>query len=204
MGASTGLPGQAVQDRQSLVSALKNYKTNFNEEREFIPRFIELLKDEDAYQRHHLPGHITASSWIVNTDGSKVLLVKHAALKKWLQPGGHADGDENVMRVALKEVEEETGLTNLTTVGSEIFDVDIHLIPARKDLSFPAHDHYDVRFLFQASETDELKISHESTDLQWIEMKNLEKFNGEMSILRLRSKLVPGLTGHPPASRTGF
>jgi 8-oxo-dGTP pyrophosphatase MutT (NUDIX family) len=186
-----------VQDRGSLISALRNYKTRFDEEREFIPRFIELLKHEDAYQRLHLPGHITASSWIINTDGSKVLLVKHAALKKWLQPGGHADGDENVLRVALKEANEETGLTNLTPVGEGIFDIDIHVIPARKDLSFPAHDHYDVRFLFQASETDELKISDESTDLCWIEMNELEKFNAEMSILRLRTKLVPGLTGYP-------
>ncbi|HMJ67282.1 MAG TPA: NUDIX hydrolase [Cyclobacteriaceae bacterium] len=180
---------QAVQDRQSLLSALRDYKTNFDEEREFISRFIVLLQHPDSYERTHLPGHITASSWIINKEGSKVLLVKHAALKKWLQPGGHADGDENVFRVAVREANEETGLTNLIPVGSGFLDIDIHLIPARKDLSFPEHDHYDVRFLFQADETDELKISEESTDLRWIELKDLEKFNPEISILRLRSKL---------------
>lgn len=178
-----------INDRPSLIQALRDYKTRFDEEREFIPRFLSLLQHPAAYQRKHLPGHITASSWIVNNDGSKVLLVKHAALKKWLQPGGHADGDENVFRVALKEVNEETGLINLTRVGSGILDIDIHLIPARKDLSFPAHDHYDVRFLFQADETDELKISDESTDLRWIELTDLEKFNSEISVLRLRSKV---------------
>jgi 8-oxo-dGTP pyrophosphatase MutT (NUDIX family) len=195
---SPGLPGQGGQ---SLITALRDYKTIFDEEREFIPRFIQLLQHPDSFQRHHLPGHITASSWIISNDGSKVLLVKHAALKKWLQPGGHADGDENVMRVAIKEANEETGLTNLTPVGSGILDIDIHPIPARKDLSFPAHDHYDVRFLFQADETDPLKISDESTDLRWINMSELEKFNSERSILRLRSKVLPGLTGQARGSR---
>lgn len=181
--------GQAGHDRQSLISALRAYQTTFAEERGFIPRFIDLLQHPRSYQRDHLPGHITASSWIINREGSKVLLVQHAALKKWLQPGGHADGDENVLAVAIREANEETGLTNLTLAGPGIHDIDIHRIPERKDLSFPAHDHYDVRFIFRADETEELKISDESTDLRWIDLTTLEKFNSEISILRLRSKL---------------
>src|SRR4051812_42515904 len=125
-----------MTDRASLLAALGKYKTVYEEERAFIPRFIELLQNTDAYQRTHLPGHITGSAWIVNSDSTKVLLVEHAKLHKWLQPGGHADGDENVLRVALKEVDEETGLTNLSYDG-QLFDIDIHSIPARKDLSFP-------------------------------------------------------------------
>jgi len=179
-----------MTDRPSLLAALSNYKTTYDEERDFAARFIELLKHPDAYQRTHLPGHITGSSWIVNNDGTKVLLVKHAALHKWLQPGGHADGDENVLRVAIREANEETGLTDLTHAGGGIFDIDIHPIPARKDLSFPQHDHYDVRFLFQADEAEELRISDESTDLRWIDLSALEKFNNEKSVLRLRSKFV--------------
>lgn len=179
-----------MTDRSSLLSALRNYKTVYDEEREYMQRFIELLQHPDAYQRNHLPGHITGSSWIINQDGSKVLLVKHAKLHKWLQPGGHADGDENVLRVATREANEETGLTDLTLVGEGLFDIDIHPIPERKDLPFPQHDHYDVRFLFQASEDDKLLISDESTDLRWIDLRELDKFNGERSILRLRSKLV--------------
>ena len=178
-----------MTDRSALLAALRNYKTVYNEERAFIPRFIELLQHRDAYERTHLPGHITGSAWIINNDATKVLLVKHAALHKWLQPGGHADGDENVLRVATREVNEETGLVNLSSDGN-LFDIDIHSIPARKDLSFPQHDHYDVRFLFRADESDHLKISDESTDLKWISLSDLPNFNSEPSILRLRSKLV--------------
>jgi len=179
-----------MTDRLSLLSALRNYKTIYEEERNYAARFIELLQHPHAYHRDHLPGHITGSSWIVNNDGTKVLLVQHTVLRKWLQPGGHADGDENILAVAIREANEETGLTNLTQVGPGFLDIDIHSIPARKDLSFPQHDHYDVRFLFQADDAQELKISHESTDLRWIELRDLEKFNSEKSILRLRSKLV--------------
>lgn len=179
-----------MSDRQWLLEALRNYKTLYDEERSHVHRFIELLRHPNAYQRDHLPGHITGSAWIINNEGSKVLLVKHAALHKWLQPGGHADGDENVLRVALREANEETGLYNLTPVGPGFLDIDIHLIPERKDLPFPQHDHYDVRFLFQADDREALTISNESTDLQWVELRDLEKFNSEKSILRLRSKLA--------------
>jgi 8-oxo-dGTP pyrophosphatase MutT (NUDIX family) len=178
-----------MTDRQSLVSALKNYQTSFQEEQPFIPKFLGLLEHADAFGRLHLPGHVTGSAWIVNNDLTKVLLVKHAKLNKWLQPGGHADGDENVLRVALKEVDEETGLKNLYTLTSGIFDIDIHMIPARKDLSFPEHDHYDIRFVFKADEQDTLVISDESTDLKWIPLADLEKYNSERSILRLREKM---------------
>lgn len=178
-----------MTDRQSLVTALKNYQTQFSEEQLFIPKFIDLLQHADAYERLHLPGHITGSAWIVNSDLSKVLLVKHAKLNKWLQPGGHADGDDNVLRVAMKEVEEETGLTKLLSLTPGLFDIDIHSIPARKDLSFPEHDHYDVRFIFKADENDKLIISDESTDLKWIALTELHKYNAEPSILRLVSKV---------------
>jgi 8-oxo-dGTP pyrophosphatase MutT (NUDIX family) len=177
-----------MTDRQSLMAALQNYRTEFHEEQGFARRFLDLLQHPRSYQRDHLPGHLTGSAWIVSLDRSKVLLVQHAALKKWLQPGGHADGDENIHAVALKEADEETGLRQLKLVGSGLFDIDIHQIPARKDLSFPAHDHYDVRFMFEANEEDELKISDESTDLRWIDLSELASYNSEPSITRLRSK----------------
>lgn len=177
-----------MTDRVSLVAALRVYESSYPEEQQFITRFLSLLEHPNAYQRTHLPGHITGSSWIVNQDASKVLLVEHAKLKKWLQPGGHADGDENVLAVALREAQEETGLSNLTLVGSGFFDIDIHPIPERKQPLFPSHDHYDVRFLFVARDTDDLLISDESTDLRWIATVDLESFNKEPSVMRLRDK----------------
>lgn len=171
-----------------LVQELSRYQTSYSEEKEFVPSFLDLLKSDDAFQRTHLPGHITGSSWIVNSDKTKVLLVHHAKLNRWLQPGGHADGDENVLRVALREAEEETGITRLTVLSEQIFDLDIHTIPTRKD--FPEHLHFDIRFLIQADEADQIVVSEESHDVKWISLKELEKYNDEASILRLKKKLL--------------
>lgn len=170
-----------------LVQELQSYQTSFTEEKEFIHPFLKILENKDAFQRTHPPGHITGSAWIVNSDKTKVLLVHHAKLNKWLQPGGHADGDENVLRVALREAEEETGLKRLSVIREQIFDLDIHTIPIRKD--FPEHLHYDIRFLIQADESELIIVNEESHDVKWIPLKDLEKYNSEISILRLKQKL---------------
>src|SRR5258706_12466368 len=97
--------------RKTLVRDLQTYSTLFADKEIFKARFLTLLDHPRCFHRDHLPGHITASAWIVNEDFSKVLLILHAKLGRWLQPGGHADGDENVLSVASREAEEETGLT---------------------------------------------------------------------------------------------
>jgi 8-oxo-dGTP pyrophosphatase MutT (NUDIX family) len=178
--------------RESLFAALSKYVTPYPEESEFVPRFLDLLSQQDCFQRHHLPGHITGSAWIINEPVTKVLLVKHGSLLRWLQPGGHADGEENVLNTARREAFEETGLSNLTLVGSQFLDIDIHPIPEKKN--FPAHDHYDIRFLFIGDEKHELTISDESTDLRWIELDKLGNYTAERSVLRLREKAISSLS----------
>lgn len=173
---------------ESLTQQIKHYAATNSHESEFAFRFIELLKHPDAFQRTHLPGHITGSSFIVSEDFSQTLLVHHVKLNRWLQPGGHADGDENVERVALREANEETGLQHLTLATHEIFDIDIHPIPARKD--FGAHDHYDVRYLVLASMDEKIVVSEESHDVKWVDLKDLEQFSTETSLLRMRDKLL--------------
>jgi 8-oxo-dGTP pyrophosphatase MutT (NUDIX family) len=177
--------------RESLIGRLKAYATNFSEELVFVPRFLQLLQNKDCFQRQHLPGHITGSAWIVNHEATKVLMVQHASLQRWLQPGGHADGDEDILRTAIREAAEETGVTDLRLVGSSWFDLDIHPIPGKKN--FPPHEHFDIRFLFVADEQSPLKISDESTDLRWIALDLLERFNNERSVLRMREKTILNL-----------
>ncbi len=115
-------------------------------------------------------------------------MVHHGTLLRWLQPGGHADGEENIFNVALREAQEETGVLAFQFSTISIFDVDIHRIPARN--GFPEHDHYDIRFLFEADDDIELKVSEESTDLKWIELDRLEDYTKEASVLRLRKKSI--------------
>ena len=106
----------------------------------------------------------------------------------WLQFGGHADGDENVWRVAEREVMEESGVDNLSFVSREIFDVDVHAIPTNR--MCPAHFHYDIRFCFKASDTT-LRVSEESNSVAWILRDEVSLYNNERSVLRLVEKWKP-------------
>ena len=116
------------------------------------------------------------------------MLTHHAKLNKWLQPGGHADGDENIFQVALREAEEETGLKSLQLLNPLPFDFDIHIIPARNN--FPEHFHYDVRFIFGASAHETLSITDESNDLKWISLSEIESYTDNVSILRMKEKTI--------------
>ncbi len=173
-------------NRSILLQHLHSYQTSFAEEKPFVDRFLELLAHPDAFQRTHLPGHITGSAWILNEAKDQTLLVHHAKLNKWVQPGGHADGDENILAVAVREAQEETGIIHFN-VHSTLFDIDVHTIPARTD--FPQHQHYDVRFVLEAIPNQTIVVSDESHDVKWIPLQDLEQFTKERSVLRMRDKM---------------
>lgn len=118
----------------------------------------------DAAERRLAIGHLTGSAWLVSADGARVLLTHHRKLDRWLQLGGHADGDADLARVALREAEEESGLSGLA-VEPEIFDLDRHEIPARANE--PAHWHYDVRYVVKASGSEDFIVGDESHALAW-------------------------------------
>jgi 8-oxo-dGTP pyrophosphatase MutT (NUDIX family) len=173
-------------DREYLIRGLKKYNSAFVEENLFVPQFLELLNHPDAFQRHHLPGHVTGSSWILDQSKQHVLLVHHGTLNKWLQPGGHADGEEDVLNVALREAQEETGLKKFKLLREEIFDLDIHPIPARGN--FPDHLHYDIRFLFEADKNEQIIVSDESHDVAWLALSQLDTLNNP-SLMRMANKI---------------
>lgn len=118
----------------------------------------------DALWRTCLAGHFTASAVVIDPATDSVLLLRHAKLGRWLQPGGHADGDGDLAGVAAREVNEESGLEGIA-VAHPAVDLDIHRIPARGDE--PAHDHYDVRYLMICTDPEALQGNHESTDIGW-------------------------------------
>ena len=107
----------------------------------------------------------TASSWLIDASGTRVLLTHHRKLDRWLQPGGHADGDGDLASVALREAEEETGLPGLRIEGG-VFDLDRHAIPARG--SEPEHFHYDVRYVVRAGADEAFVVNEESHALKWL------------------------------------
>lgn len=172
---------------EDLKNQLQVYRTPYEEETEFIKDFIALTDDPKAYQRERLEGHFTASAWIVNKRRTHTLLTLHRKLGRWLQLGGHADGNENLLEVALKEAEEESGLKSLQLVDFTIFDIDKHIIPQRPHV--PEHFHYDVRYLLEADINEPLQVSDESISLAWITFDSVVDMIGyNPSILRMLEK----------------
>ena len=175
--------------RNQLLSLLQNYQGEASTKERLI-NFIE--SNPDCFERTNLSGHITASCWLVSQDGEKVLLTHHRKLDKWLQPGGHCDGDSDVLRAAMKEAVEESGIDQWEVVSEDVFDIDIHAIPARKNE--PEHFHYDVRFVFRAKENEEYIVSEESHDLAWVENSRLSEYTDEESMHRMNRKWQALLT----------
>lgn len=159
------MPHSFASDPAGLRTALSGYGLQWPEEGEAAVQFLELLGDgEDPFERERLAGHFTASAWLVDRSGARVLLTHHRKLDRWLQLGGHADGDRDLSRVALREAEEESGLRGLT-VEPAMFDIDRHWIPERGDV--PGHWHYDVRYVVRAGDHEDYVVSEESHDLAW-------------------------------------
>lgn len=184
--------------RQPLLDQLADYAAKHPDEAETVARFIDFVRsDGDCFERSLAIGHVTGSAWIVNADGTQVLLTHHRKLDRWLQLGGHADGDPDVFAVAMKEAREESGLSDFEPVGDGIFDLDIHPIPARK--SDPEHLHYDVRYLLRATGATDYVVSDESHDLRWVPLEEVTTLTTEDSMTRMvrKSQQCPSVHGTP-------
>ncbi|HEX2898255.1 MAG TPA: NUDIX hydrolase, partial [Bacteroidia bacterium] len=114
-----------------------------------------------------------------------VLLIHHRKLDRWLQPGGHADGEADLLAVAQREVWEETGLKT-KPLSNKIFDLDIHEIPARGQE--PTHLHHDVRFLLMPEEGASLQLNEEVMDARWVPLAEVAQLCNERSLLRMVDK----------------
>ena len=156
---------QARQGGASFDMQLDEYLRSWPEEATTLPAFRQLLADPgDPFVRENLQAHFTGSAWLVAPAGTEVLLTHHRKLDRWLQLGGHADGDADLGQVALREATEESGLDGLLLEPS-IFDLDRHWIPPRGPE--PGHWHYDVRFVVQATNSTTFVVSGESRALAW-------------------------------------
>jgi len=178
--------------RKPLLDLLARYRSAHADEADCVDRIEALVqKRADCFERSCWAGHVTASAWVLSPDGRRFLLTHHRKLGRWLQLGGHADGESDVAAVALREAREESGLQDLRFAYAADapvpIDLDVHPIPARG--AEPRHDHHDVRFVLVAAPGQTIFASDESTALEWFEMAALEEIADDDSVLRLGLKV---------------
>jgi len=180
--------------RQRLLSLLGAYRPHnaFDAEaRDRIERFVR--EHPDCFERSLAIGHVTGSAWIVDSSRHRCLLTHHRKLDRWLQLGGHADGNPDALDVAMREAREESGLRSLRVVSAQIFDCDVHEIPARG--SEAAHFHHDLRFLLEADPAEPLIVGAESRALAWVRLDEIAGRSGDESVQRLVAKTPGAIVG---------
>lgn len=176
-----------MSGKQKLLEMLDEYQPKCDEQQRYRDSIIQFVNEYPDYlSRKNFYGHITPSAWVIDPIGEKALLTLHRKIGLWLQLGGHTDDDPDLLAVALREVYEESGLTQLKLVIPGIFDVDVHRIPAiGQD---PSHYHFDIRFFLQLQDPQPLVISEESIDLAWFTADEIQSLETDASVYRLCEK----------------
>ena len=164
------------------IEEIKKYKP-YNEQEEkdkeimldYINTFDNVLTRENEF------GHFTASSWVLNKERTKVLMIYHNIYDSWAWTGGHADGDTNLLYTAMREVQEETGLKNIKPIQENIFSLEIICVNGhvKKGKYVSSHVHLNCTYLLEADENEKVSIKEdENSGVKWVpieEVKNISK-----------------------------
>lgn len=175
--------------RATIVAAV--VEPDAEQHRRSILEFLDA--HDDALHRSCRAGHLTASALVFDATGDHVILLHHRKLQRWLQPGGHCDGDANLAAVALREAVEETGIDGLVVLPDPV-DLDVHEVDPPAD---GPHLHLDVRYLVVAPEGAEPPGNHESTEIRWVGLGDLVDYDldaGTHRMVRRGIAVLDGLT----------
>ena len=157
-----------------IYEPLKAYPPWNEQERQDQVLILDFLrKNPDAFYRTNLLAHMTASAWVVNPQRSKVLMVYHRLYDSWSWAGGHADGEEDLLAVALREVREETGVQRLRPVTEEIYSLEVLTVDGHEKHGryVPSHLHLNVTYLLEAEEEQPLRVCEaENSGVAWFSL----------------------------------
>jgi len=178
-------------NKQPILDLLHNYQPSFSEEIDFQRQIIDFITQNDDFAlRSNLIGQLTGSAWIVNKERSKVLLIHHKKLNKWLQIGGHLEEtDQTIEETILREIEEESGINNLKLLSLSIYDIDIHTIPKKNEIA--EHLHFDIRLIVETDENEKLIPQNEEIlAIKWYSLNEIEKLKQENNTNQSMKRMI--------------
>lgn len=177
---------------KELITSLREHGENFPIQNNTCEKIITLIDTygNSAFQNQNWNGHITASMLITNPEKTRVFLMFHKKLQNWLQFGGHSDGYTDALSTAIREFHEESGISMDPIVFPDIFDIDIHDIPA--DLKWrPAHQHYDILYLgIIPEDTPFARQEDEVDDIRWFDILWIEEYISEDRMLQMCRRIA--------------
>ena len=182
-------------DRQELMESIRAYQP-FNEQEEMdkslILNWIET--QDDAFSRDNTVAHMTASAWVVNKDRSRVLMVYHNIYDSWSWLGGHADGETDLLAVAIREVKEEAGISCVRPVSEGIFSLESLTVDGhvKRGKYVSSHLHLNVTYLLEADSEEQVFVKEdENSGVGWFTPEEaLKKSTEPWFVERVYGKLV--------------
>ena len=162
-----------------------------NNDKKVILKYINMF--DDILKRDNEIIHVTSCGFVINKDKDKVLMVHHNIFNSWSVPGGHSDGEENLLGVALREVKEETGITGIIPISNKIVSLDI--LPVfghfRKGKYISSHLHISVAYLVQADKNGQLIIkADENSAVKWIPINEINMYSSESHMKKIYNKII--------------
>lgn len=177
------------------IEGFEPYNEQERADKEIMLSLIDTYKD--VLTRENKVCHFTASNWIVNKERTKVLMAYHNIYQNWAWTGGHCDGDSDLLRVALKEAQEETGLEHFKVLSNGIYSIEIVSVDShiKRGKYVPTHLHLDACFLLEADENDIVKIKpDENSGVKWIDIDKAVEITNEKQMKPIYQKLNEKLT----------
>ena len=182
--------------KQDLI-LYKPWNEQEQRDKEVMQKLLE--EQSDIFCRENRTAHFTASSWLLNREHDKVLMIYHNIYHSWAWTGGHADGEENLLSVAIREAEEETGVTGIVPVKEDIYSLEILTVDGheKRGVYVPSHLHLNVTYLLEADEQAVLRVKpDENSGVKWFSLEGaLEACSEPWMIERVYKKLNQKLKG---------
>ena len=173
------------------IEEYKPYNEQEEQDKKVILKYIDTF--DDVLTRNNEFGHFTASSWVLNKDKTKVLMIYHNIYKSWAWTGGHSDGDSNLLNVAIREVKEETGVKDVKPISDDIFSLEIICVNGhvKRGKYVSSHVHLNVTYLLEADEDEELKIKEdENSGVRWVDIDKAVELSNEAWMKGIYKKLI--------------
>lgn len=172
------------------------YNMQERKDKEMMLKYIN--NNDDILFRSNDIAHITSSAWIVNKSHDKVLMIFHNIYNSWAWTGGHADGESNLLNVAIREAREETSIKNIKPLSKDIISLDILPVfgHVKRGEYIASHQHLNLTYLLEADESDILKIkSDENSGVKWINLCDVDKYSSEPELIKVYNKIIEKVGG---------